>query len=174
MKMLAFPLALAAMALAAPVSAQSTGNGSDLSEAQMTALARFAMPTAFRGVQQRCVNILPSNAYIYARGDALTGRLQAASAGQFTQARQALMSFLPPEQAPMAEVLAQLPPESLEPLMREMIAAKIVSDVDSQRCSQINRALELLDPLPPENLAELLAFALVTARDETNEEARAN
>lgn len=159
-----FRSALAAIALAVtamPVSAQELPQ---LSEAEVNAVALYAMPHAFRALQARCATQLPGSAYIHTRGDALAGRLDQASRGRFPAARTALTRMVTAQNPQMAALLGQLPAENIEPLARELIAGKVQSEVQLTDCARYNRVLELLDPLPPENLASLMGVLVAEAQ----------
>ena len=165
----ALPVFLSLAALASPAAAQ---NGPQLTEDQVTALARYAMPMAFQGVQQKCTGILPSESYIYAHGDALTARLETAAIGQFEPARDALLEFASEGNEEMGELFKNMPAEVIEPLLHELLVAKVQTDVKEEQCSQINRGLELLDPLPAENIAEFIGFIVNLVQEErANEKA---
>lgn len=160
----AFRTAAAAVALASlslPASAQDLPQ---MSEAEVNAVALYAMPHAFRALQARCATQLPGSAYIRARGDALGSRLDQASRGRFPAARAALTRMVTAENPQMAALLGQLPAENIEPLARELIAGKVQSEVQLADCAKYDRVLELLDPLPPENLASLMGVLVIEAQ----------
>lgn len=157
--------ALAIAAIALPVAAQDRPQ---LSETEINAVALYSMPHAFRALQTRCAAQLPADAYIRTQGDALGTRLDRASRGRFPAARAALTRLVTSENPQMATLLAQLPAENIEPLAREMIAGKVQSEVNLGDCARYNRVLELLDPLPPENLASLMGVLVVEAQSRGN------
>lgn len=152
---------LIACTLAQPLAAQTRPQ---LSEAEINAVALYAMPHAFRALQTRCDAQLPGDAYIRTRGDDLGTRLDRAARGRFPAARAALTRLVTSENPQMATLLQQLPAENVEPLARELIAGKVQSEVDLADCGKLNRVLELLDPLPPENLASLMVVLVIEAQ----------
>lgn len=160
MKRLIAACSLAALACAQPASAQDL----DLTEREAAALARFAMPRAFESVQQKCRPTLPAAAYMVARGDTVRARLRAASEGSWEAARGAIVRLASREAPEMRNMLTQMPQDALQPFAEEMIAGMIVKEVKADSCGQINRVLELLDPLPAENLADLIAFAVIESQ----------
>ena len=162
MKPLIAALALAGALVAQPAAAQSTKL--DLNEREAAALARFAMPRAFESVQRKCRATLPSDAYMIARGDTVRARLRSASEGSWTGARAAIIRLAARENPDMRPLLERMPPEALQPFADEMIAGMIVSEVTTDKCGQIDRVLELLDPLPADNLADLIAFVVMEAQ----------
>lgn len=161
MKSVATLLAAAGMLLSAPAHAQI-----DFSQDEAAALARYAMPRAFVAVQQRCRAVLPGQAYIFASGDRLHARLSSVSSGSWPAARAAIVRMASADNPQMSEILSRMPPEALEPFVDELVAGLVATEIDPLRCPQIDRALELLEPLPPENLAELIGLAVVEAQNE--------
>ena len=159
---LAAPIAaLAAIMTVQPAAAQGQFN-----EEEVSALARVAMPRAFQSLQQKCSPILPLNSYIFANGDELLYRLQGASAGAWPQARGAIIRLVTRENPQIAALLNAMPPESLQPFVDELIAGMVSTKLETGRCEQIDRILELLDPLPAENLAELIGIAVIEAQQD--------
>lgn len=135
-----------------------------LSEADAAALAHYAMPLAFAGVQAECQAHLPRSAYIYTGGDALAARLEAASAGSWPRARNAIFLIGGSNRdAEMAEVIANMPEEAISPFVSEMIRSLVAQEMDAEVCVKVDRVLEMLDPLPPENLANLFGFIMIEA-----------
>ncbi|MBW3168429.1 hypothetical protein [Qipengyuania flava] len=59
-----------------------------------------------------------------------------------------------------ADALGELPGDALRPIVDAFFAQKIGEEIKPQDCSKIERAMELLAPLPPENLGGLLTFIL--------------
>ena len=153
--------ALAAATLAQPLAAQ---NRPQLTEAEIHAVALYGMPHAFRALQTRCATQLPASAYMRSHGDALSARLARSARGTFPGARAAMTRLLASDNPQMATLIGQLPQENVEPLVAELIAGKVQSEVQVQECSRIDRVLELLDPLPPENLAGLMGVFVLESQ----------
>lgn len=151
--------ATAALCLAQPALAQE-----EFSEQEVAALARAAMPSALLSLQDKCRPALPANAYIFASGSNLYSRLQAASRGAWPQARGAIVRMASRDNPQFGNILAALPPESLQPFVDEMVAGIVTTRMETARCDQIDRVLELLDPLPAENLAKLIGIAVLEAQ----------
>lgn len=155
-------LALSLAAFAQPATAQNI----DMSEAEMDVMARIAMPAAFRSLQTKCDPVLGTDAYMFARGEALHRRLVATSDAAAPGATRVIARVAARDNPAMGEVLAGMSPESLRPFVSEMIAGMVTSRVEADQCARIDRVLELLEPLPPENLAQLLAFAYIQSRND--------
>lgn len=155
---------------AQPLSAQPLSAQVDLSEREVVQIARFALPNAFQAVQQRCRQNLAADAYIYAEGGALHSRLVAASRGSWPEARDIALDMLTRENPEMAGIFNQMPSKTLRPFAEELIASALASEVEPRNCGQINRVLELLDPLPAENLTDLIGLIAVEAQKQEAQE----
>lgn len=155
MKKLLAPIACLLATLATHAAAQEVR----LSEQEMDVVARIAMPAAFRSLQAKCDPVLGTDAYMFTRGEALHRRLVVTSDAAAPGASRVIASVAARDNPAMGEVLAGMPPESLRPFVSEMIAGMVTSRVQADQCARIDRVLALLEPLPPENLAQLLAFA---------------
>lgn len=148
------PLALAAVFAGQPAAAQI-----DLSEAEMEMFARLAMPTVFRTLQTKCDPVLPADAFMFAQGDALHRKLTATSEAAWPNAGRMIARVAARDNPAMGELLAGMPADSLRPFVNEMVAGLVATRIETDQCTRIDRVLALLEPLPAENLAQLMAFA---------------
>jgi hypothetical protein len=150
------PCLIGALALfSQPAAAQAV----NLTEEEMAVVARVALPAAFRSLQTKCDPVLGTDAYMFARGDALHRRLLATSNTAAPGATQVIVRVASRSNPAMGQMLSGLSPEALRPFVNELVAGLVVSRVETDQCVRIDRVLELLEPLPPENLAQLVAFA---------------
>lgn len=97
--------------------------------------------------------------YIYTNGDELTARFVAASEGT-TQRVASIFATLGSadgnDQA--TQIISQMPPEVFGPFINEIIAGLIAQEITSESCVPVNRILELLDPMPAQNTADLIGY----------------
>ena len=142
-----------------------------MSEEEVSTLARFAMPGAFRGLVNGCRAQLPADAYVLTQGDALQARLEASATGAQDAAIAAFMEMGMTDDPGMGEVLGNMPPSVLGPFLNEMVAGMVATQIKPEQCVTADRALALLDPLPPENLAALLGLIVVEMQKDDTEEA---
>lgn len=149
------PLALAATAVAQPAAAQQL----DLTENEMATVARIAMPAAFRSLQVKCSPVLSASAYMFASGESLHRKLTTASQSAAPGASRILASVAARSNPAMSEILAGMPAETLLPFVNEMVAGMLTREIEPDQCATIDRVLELIEPLPAENVADLLALA---------------
>lgn len=168
LRRVAAAFALAAVAPAALAFSAGAQDRPRLNETEVNAVALYSMPHAFRALQTRCAPQLPASAYIRSQGDALGTRLDRSARGRFPAARAAMTRLLAEGNPQMATLIGQIPEDNVEPLVRELIAGKVQSEVKLEDCARLNRVLELLDPLPPENLASLLGVIVLEAQTRSN------
>ena len=67
----------------------------------------------------------------------------------------------------MKDMVASLSDEALQPFAEGIVAQLVVKRIKPGQCKSIERATRLLSPLPPENTAELLTFAIILAEKPT-------
>ena len=168
----AFAVPLAAFAATPSAQAQDI---TDVSEEEFSALVRFALPAAFPRVQSVCSRVLPADSYMFANGDELQARFDEASVGSFAGARDVIVKLGASENPGLADMITQMPPEVLEPFMAEIIAGKLAQELKPDICEPANRVMELLDPLPAQNLADLVGYLVIfVANEDKKKEAAAN
>lgn len=159
-KSFAAALAVTLFAAAQPATAQVMR----FTEEEASALARFAMPRAFAGLQQRCRATLADDAYMFASSGRVQAKLENAARGSWPRARSVVLRIASDGNQQMGALLGQVPPESLQPFVDEYVSGLVSSKVPVEQCGQVDRVLELLDPLPAENLASLAGLFVVEAQ----------
>ncbi len=142
---------------------------SQLAEEDLSALIRFTLPSAFGQVQTACRAHLPSDSYMYQNAPILAQRFQSAAQGSAAGAVRVLTPLAAAGEldADMAGLFSRMPPEVVAPFISELISARLAPEITPETCTPINRTLELLDPLPAENMADLVSYLVIMlARDE--------
>lgn len=158
MKKLAVLAALAALALPTGAQAAKIGSGAQLSPQEAQAAVRYALPHLLSGVRATCAPSLPAAGFLATQGNALQARFAQGSEAAWPAARQALMQLGREEKADMAKMFGQMPDSALKPFVDAMISSMVASELKPAQCPDIERGLELLAPLPPENIAGLAGF----------------
>ena len=139
-------LALIALLAAAPPQAAQRPC---VTHAQLEALALFALPPVLDAVAAKCGPSLPAQAYLLNGGRTLSQSLGAESAAHWAGAS-----------AAMQVVTGETPPgvsaETMRGLIRDMAASEL--KLKPEECVRIDHLGELLAPLPPANLAGVVAM----------------
>ena len=141
-------LALGAAAALAP--ALASAQGSCISRAESQAVVAYLMPDLVDQAAKRCAPLLGPS-YLGERGGALADRMTPLSRAAWPDAKRALE-----RQSGTA-----LPDGGiLVDIGRVAIAEGIVRELDGESCAVLDPMLAHLDPLPPENLANVFALFL--------------
>ncbi|MEL6877023.1 MAG: hypothetical protein AAGL68_02870 [Pseudomonadota bacterium] len=60
----------------------------------------------------------------------------------------------------LAEIFGNQSPETVRPFIDAMLGTMVVSEIKPKDCGKIERGLELMAPLPPENMGGLVTFLM--------------
>jgi hypothetical protein len=156
------PLALAALATASTAQAQDQAcvNAADLGDAVV-----YAMPIAYDAVGTSCARQLKSDGFIARDGARFVERFRAKQDKAWPGAFRLIKIFMAQQgseagssEADMTAMIAALPEESLRPFVDGLVGQMITEEIKPDSCGKIERGMELLAPLPADNLAGLFAF----------------
>lgn len=158
-RMIAPVLALAALASAQTAQAQQQAcvAQKDLSDAVI-----YAMPIAYDAARNACANRFTKTGFIATRGDTYIAKFRAAQDKAWPGAFRMLKVFMADdtagEAADMAPMLESLPEEALRPFVDALVGQEIAKQIKGDSCTKIERGVELLSPLPTDNVGGLVAF----------------
>lgn len=127
---------------------------------EVESLAAVALPDLIRGAGVACATTLPVDALVRQPSSLLVGRYQAAADAAWPAARAALGKVAPPE------VSSLLHSDLLRPMLTGLITAALIGKVKPSDCWSIDRAANLLAPLPPQNTASLVGMVLQLVAEE--------
>lgn len=150
-------LCLAQPAIAAPVAP------SDLPPPEeMAAAIQYAMPHLIKGTMTACGDTLAPEGFLNANADRLEAKFAAGAEAYWPQAKSVLLTFASKKEgrASNVDLMAQLPDEALQPLVGSIVSMLIAQEIKPKSCGDIERVVALFDPLPPENIGGLVAFAI--------------
>lgn len=156
-----------AMAIAALVTAQTA-------QAQQQACVApddlgdtviYAMPIAYDAVSTKCASQLKTDGFMARSGGTFIDGFRARQNVAWPGAFRLLKTFMAQDNAEdggtnanMTAMIAALPEESLRPFVDGLVGQMIAEEIKPESCGQIERGLELLSPLPTDNVAGLIAF----------------
>lgn len=164
------------VALVALVSAQAAQAQSqpcvaaeDLSDAVV-----YVMPIAFDAARTVCANRLTGNGFMATKGDAYIAKFRAEQEQTWPGALRLIKTFMADKKggeeakgADIAAMIGNLPDSALRPFVDALVGQAIADEIKPDSCSKIERAVELVSPLPTENVGGLVAF-LIEAADVKN------
>jgi hypothetical protein len=159
-RFLAPVLAIAALttAQAAQAQQQACVASEDLGDAVV-----YAMPIAFDAAQNACANRLSKKGFMATEGEAFISEFRAGQDQAWPGAFRLLKTFMASKggegsDADIAAMITALPEDSLRPFVDGMVGQMIADEIKGDSCTKIERGLELIAPLPTENVGDLVAF----------------
>lgn len=147
-------LASLGLLAAAPLAAQPA----DLDPQTVSAAARYALPLAFDGFLTTCSAELDENGYALSNEGRLTAKFSDGVDAAWPQAKTALMQLGGDQGDGMSDLIGMLDDEQLRPFVDGIIETMVAGEIKVKDCANIERGLEILDPLPADNVAELVGF----------------
>ncbi len=166
MKLLAVTAALAA--ICTPHSTQAA----EISPAAMQAAVRYALPQLVSGIRTSCGSQLSPTGFLARNGDGLEQRYAQGADTAWPAARAALIQMGDKDKSGMAAMFNKMPDSALKPFVDATISSMIATKLKPAQCPDIERGIELLAPLPPENVAGLVGFIVEMKEREDQGKAR--
>ena len=166
MKKFAVTAALAALAL--PASTQA----GEVSPAAMQAAVRYALPQLVAGIRTTCATQLSPSGFLARNGAELEQRYAAGSDAAWPAARVALLELGKSDKSGMGAMLGKMPDSALKPFVDATISSMVATKIKPAQCGDVERGIELLAPLPPENVAGLVGFIFEMKEREDKGKAR--
>lgn len=156
-----------AIAALAALTASAAAPAAEMSPAATQAAVRYALPHILSGVRTTCGPQLSSRGFLAANGQAMQARFAQGADAAWPQARGALMELGAKDKSGMAKMFDSMPDSALKPFVDATISAMVATKLKTRDCADIERGLELVAPLPPENIAGLVGFAIeMSERDD--------
>jgi hypothetical protein len=161
-RLIAPTLAVLALATAQTAAAQEQAcvRAADLGDAVV-----YAMPIAYDAVRNACANRLARDGFMATKGDAFAGNFRSRQSAAWPGAFRLLKTFMANDSSggagtgnDMIGMISSLPEESLRPFVDGLIGQMIAGEIKGDDCGKIERGVELISPLPTDNVAGLFAF----------------
>lgn len=134
-----------------------------ITKKEATALIAYALPQAINGTAKRCAPSLPADAFLRRQGPQLAARYSGQKDRYWAQARPAFMKTLGAEGTGSADMVRNLPDETVRQLADVFVEGFVSQRIAVKSCTKLDLAIDLLSPLPPENTAGLIALSLEVA-----------
>lgn len=147
-------IAVSVMALANPAYAQEP----ELDPAAVAAATRFSLPLVFDGYLRRCSSVLEEDGYSLSNAPRLREKFADGAELAWPEARELMLKLAEEEQEGTSEVLDLLDDATLQTLVTGIVGTLAENEIRLQDCDSIERGLEILDPLPADNLGALVGF----------------
>lgn len=166
-RMIAPVLAFAALgsATAAQAQQQACVNADDFADAIV-----YVMPAAYDATLTACGERLSKDGFMARQGEAYIAPFRAEQDKYWPGAFRFLKTFMNEDaagkggkDADMAAMISALPEDALRPFVDGLVGQMIAGEIKPESCSKIERGVELLSPLPTENIGGLIAFLVEVA-----------
>lgn len=131
-----------------------------LTQAQVEAMTLFALPPLLEGAAKACAPALPAGSYLLNGGRALAQTLAAESATHWASAGPAVTRM------GGKDFPAGLSETTARGLIHDLVLNGLSTAKGREQCGRLDRAADLLSPLPPRNLAGLVVLGVEVATAE--------
>lgn len=165
-------LAFAALAAFVPAQVQAQAARPCLTEREVAHMTIYAVPSMVEGVRGKCANRLAKTGFVATKGKEFSARYAALQSETWPTAKVGIMKYIGAGTGtavarkgndPMAMVAA-LPDESVRPLVDAMIAQKIGESIAPERCTSVERGMQLASVMNPRDSGALIAFVIAMAK----------
>lgn len=122
----------------------------------------YTMPLLASAFTSKCSGKLAADGFMMTGGDAFVARYAELQDKKWAGAYRLLLSFAAQGKGgdPMVDLMGSLPEDSVRPFIDAIIEQKVAEEIKVKDCAKIERGIEMLAPLPPENMGGLLAFIM--------------
>jgi hypothetical protein len=145
---------IAGLALLAAQGAQAAEPPKCLTRAQINDATLFLLPSVLDAFAAKCRAALPANAYLLNGGQALSKRLAATGGDHWQGAMSIVTQFAGDKKLPTTG----LSPDTARALIRDVLTSQVLDKLKASDCGRINEGLDILAPLPPENIGRMVAL----------------
>lgn len=154
----------AAILFAAPASAQKE---EQIDPAAAAAAMRYVLPLAFEGYMTACFETLDEDGFVISNAPALREKFTNGAEASWPGAREFLMQVAR-ERGGFDGSFDGIEDDELRQEIDDKLAEVLAAEMKPETCTDIERALEILDPLPADNMAAMIGFLvdLVVNEDE--------
>lgn len=166
-------LAFVSLAAAATLSAShATAQPSNLDPAAVAAASRYALPIAFDSFVTRCSASLDQGGYALRNSDRLMAKFSDGMDDAWPAAKDAMIMMASGDEdaREMTAVVAMLGDDELRPFVDGLVGGLIGQEIKTDDCEVIERGLEILDPLPADNIAQMVGLIVELGAREDEEQ----
>lgn len=126
----------------------------------------YAVPMLVKAVRTKCAGTLSPSGFMAQQSDAFIKPFADKQTAAWPGALRLLNQFAGSDKS-AREAMAMfkdLPADSVRPLFDAIIEQKVAGDIKLADCAKIERGVELLAPLPTDNVAGLVTFLVELAK----------
>ena len=119
----------------------------------------YAMPVLYEAVMASCSDQYSPDGFMMSEGEAFVEGFRSKQDDAWPGAWRFLKTFTNEEgDEEMAKMISSLPEETVRPFVDAIVLQMVSAEIKPDSCGKIERGVELIAPLPPENVSALIAF----------------
>ncbi|MHA7818370.1 MAG: hypothetical protein ACX930_01855 [Erythrobacter sp.] len=142
----------------------------DLDPVAVAAAARYALPIAFDGFMRRCSASLLPDGYAKSNAGMIRAKFADGSDAAWPAAKAAMIQMSAAEGGEMSAMVEMMGDDALRPFVDGLVEGMVSQEIKPDDCESIERGLEILEPLPADNIAALLGFVVEMEQREKTED----
>lgn len=136
-----------------------------LAPADLDAIFAYALPTVIDAAGQVCRPVLPPGGFLATQGADLSARYRAGQAASWPVAKAAVLkvgigALAGHGGGGLGKFAAMLPDNALQGFATGFVAQFVVQSIHPGDCPDVEYALRMIAPLPPENAAGLITLVV--------------
>lgn len=124
----------------------------------------YMMPLAYEAAKVTCESELGDESFLFSSaGEAFAEKFRGQQDARWAGTIRLFRVFINKEQDEndaMGEMIVNLPDDALRPFVDGIMQPIISQEIKPESCAKIDRVVELMSPLPAENVGGLIAFIL--------------
>ena len=122
----------------------------------------YALPLLGDAFMNRCSSELSATGFMATQGEAFLEPYRARQDANWPATLRILQLFGDRGSGPdgLSELVNSLPESALRPFVDAVIGTMVIKEIKLEDCAKIERGVELLSPLPPENVGGLMSFLM--------------
>jgi hypothetical protein len=155
--------ALSLLALGSATTARAAQDAC-LTPSDLDSIFAYALPTVIDAAQQACRPVLSPDGFLATQGSDLAARYRLGQAAAWPQAKAALLKVgvgaLTGHGGGLGKFATLLPDGALQGFATGFVSQFVVQAVHPGDCPDIEYALRMIAPLPPENAAGLITLVV--------------
>lgn len=151
---------MAAFLMAAcPIAATAQSTQPCLTPAEAQAIVSFTLPDIIDGATQKCADVLGPASFLAQSGQDMANRYRPTSDAAWPQARPGIRKFAG-DKAVLVDLISD---KTFKSVSAGLATTAVLKRLEPGFCADLDRIMEAVAPLPPENMSMLVGILLEIA-----------
>ena len=138
--------------LGLPFAAHAQTAQTCVTRTEAQSLVQFVLPDAITGIRDKCATTLSPSGFLSKSGSELAKRYKPGAALAWPKAKPVALRMA----GDMSKLISAMPDEGLRILASNFVSAAVAKELPVEKCAPVDRVMEAVAPLPPENMAMLI------------------